>query len=246
MSINSDNLIKAKLSDAVEMMELKNIPSFLGFLNEREFSTCKSILEKRKIKYFYFGGYESADRVYIAVLPDWAESVEYPFCALKFSLKANKPLSHRDYLGTLMSLGVVRDKIGDILCFEDSAYAFVSESIAPFCIDNISCVGGVGVFVEAVEENIEFSPKFEEIRAVVASDRADCVIGGITHLAREKAKSYILSGNVTVNHIVCESITQRIKTADVLSLKGYGKYIIDSIDDKTRKGRTVLICKKYI
>lgn len=246
MSINSDNLIKAKLSDAVEMMELKNIPSFLGFLNEREFSVCKSILEKGGIKYSYFGGYESADRVYLAILPDWAQSVEYPFRALKISLKMSKPLSHRDFLGTVMSLGISREKVGDILCFEDKAIVFVSDSIASFCKDNISCVGGVGVEVEITDEKIEFSPNFEEIRTVIASERADCVIGGITHLAREKAKNFILSGNVIVNHTLCESITAKIKAGDVLSVKGYGKYIIDSIDDKTRKGRTVLICKKYL
>lgn len=246
MSINSDNLIKAKLSDAVEMMELKNIPSFLGFLNEREFSVCKSILEKSRIKYSYYGGYDSADRVYIAILPDWTESVEYPFCALKFYLKMNKPLSHRDFLGTIMSQGISRDKVGDILCFDDKAFVFISNSVASFCRDNISCVGGVGVEVEITDEKIEFSPNFEEIRTVIASDRADCVIGGITHLAREKAKNFILSGNVIVNNTLCEGIIARIKSGDVLSVKGYGKYIIDSIDDKTRKGRTVLICKKYV
>lgn len=246
MSINSDNLIKAKLSDAFKMMELKNIPSFLGFLNEREFSCCKSILEKGHYKYTYFGGYENASRVFVAVLPDWAENPDYPFKTVKFTVKADKDLSHRDFLGTIMSQGISREKVGDILVIGNVAYAFVCESIADFVVQNITKVGGAGVDVEITDEIPDFKPEFEEVRKVIASDRADCTVGGITNLSREKAKNLILSGSLIVNHLICDSITLRIKTGDVLSIKGYGKFIIDSIDERSKKGRVVLNYKKFL
>ncbi len=246
MSIDSDNLIKAKLSDALKMMELKNIPSFLGFLNERELSICKNILEKQHIKYSFFGGFENASRVFIAILPDWEDNPVFPFQAIKFSQKAEKTLSHRDFLGTIMSLGISREKVGDILVKNNIAYAFVCDSVAEFVVQNISKVGGAGVDVEITDDIPKFELKFEKYRKVIASNRADCLVGGITNLSREKAKSLIFSGSLIVNHMICDSITAKIKTGDILSIKGYGKFIVQNVDEKNKKGRLVLNYKKFL
>ena len=246
MSIESDKLCLARLSDAIKMADIKNIPSFLGFLNEREFSICKSFLEKEHIKHSFFGGYSDALRVFVAVLPDWADDVRFPFVCLKFEFKSTYSLSHRDFLGTIMSLGIERDKVGDILVSEGNAFVFVSKSVSDFCIENISKVGGVGVSISLYEGEVLRNQGFEEISTTIASDRADCVVGAICNLSRERAKEFILSGNLIVNHIICESITMKIKNNDVLSLKGKGKFIVLNLDDKTKKGRTKLILNKYL
>lgn len=246
MSIEADKLVIAKLSDAVKMADTKNIPSFLGFLNEREFSVCKAYLERQKVKYSFYGGYNEADRIYIAILPDWADEADYPFSCLKFTYKKEYSLTHRDFLGTLMSLGIERDKIGDILVKEGVAFIFASDSIVKYCLDNITKVGGIGVDIEVTDENICSDVKFEEISKTIASNRADCVIGAVCNLSREKAKEFILSGNLIVNHIICESITKEINNGDVLSVRKFGKFIVCSIDEKTKKGRLKLSLKKYI
>lgn len=246
MSIDSDKLVIARLEDAIRMAETKNIPSFLGFLNSYEFSVCKSILDKDNVNYFFSGGFDEAERVFISILPDWADEVEFPFVALRFEYKDIYNLSHRDFLGTLMSLGIERDKIGDIIVNKGKTFAFVSNSIARFCIENITKVGGVGVTV--CLHNGEVSPNisFETISKTVASNRADCVVAAICNFSREKAKDFIFGGNLIVNHIVCESTTKLILNNDVLSLRKFGKFVVLSIDEKTRKGRNKLILKKYI
>lgn len=246
MSIDSDKLIRARLEDAVKMTELKNIPSFLGFLNERDFSECKQYLDKSHIRYDFWGGYENATRCFIAILPDWTDEVSFPFTCLKFLYKSELCLSHRDFLGTLMSLGIERDKVGDIIVKSGEAFVFVSNKIVDFVIENISKVGGVGVRTEIFNGEILSSQGFEDIRKVIASDRADCVVGAICNLSREKAKSFILSGNLIVNHIVCDSITFKIKNNDVLSVRGKGKFVVEKIEDKTQKGRLILQIKKYL
>ena len=246
MSIEADKLVIAKLSDAVKMADTKNIPSFLGFLNQREFSVCKAYLEREKIKYSFYGGFNEADRIYIAILPDWADEADYPFSCLKFTYKKEYSLTHRDFLGTLMSLGIERDKIGDILVKEGIAFVFASDSIAKYCLENITKVGGIGVDIEVTEDKICSDVKFEEITKTIASNRADCVIGAVCSLSREKAKEFILSGNLIVNHIICESITKEINNGDVLSVRKFGKFIVCSIDEKTKKGRLKLSLKKYI
>ena len=246
MSIEADKLIIAKLSDAVKMTDTKNIPSFLGFLNEREFSVCIAYLEKERIRYSFYGGYNEADRVYIAILPDWADDADYPFCCLKFTYKKEYSLSHRDFLGALMSLGIERDKIGDILVKEGLAFVFASDSIVKYCLDNITKVGSIGVNIEVTDEKVSFDVKFEELNKTIASSRADCVIGAVCNFSREKAKDFILSGNLIVNHTICESITKEINSGDVLSVRKFGKFIVCSIDEKTKKGRLKLSLKKYI
>ena len=247
MSIESDKLLSARLSDAIKMTDIKNIPSFLGFLNEREFSYCKSYLSKEHIKHSFFGGYDNAEKVFIAILPDWAdEEVDYPFCTLKFTYKKEYRLSHRDFLGSLMALGIERDKVGDILVCEGVCYAFVAESVKKYCLENITKVGSVGVDVCITNEKVIALREFEEVSKTIASSRADCVVGAICNLSREKAKEFILSGNLIVNHIVCESVTKEIKSGDSLSVRKHGKFIVISIDEKTKKGRLKLSLKKYL
>lgn len=246
MSIESDKLIFARIKDAIRMTESKNIPSFLGFLNNLEFSICKSYLEKEKINFSYFGGYDDAERFFVAILPEWAEEVEYPFSCLKFSYKSIYELSHRDFLGALMSLGIERDKVGDIIVKKGEAFVFVCKSIEKFCFENISKVGSVGVNISLFEDKVELDRNFEIIYKTIASNRVDCVVGAICNFSREKAKEYILSGNLVVNHIICESVTKLINKDDILSIRKKGKFIICEIDEKTKKGRLKLTVKKYI
>lgn len=246
MSIDSEKIVSARLEDAIRMAETKNIPSFLGFLNSKEFSVCKSTLDKYKVNYLYFGGYEEAERVFISILPDWADSVDFPFVTLKFVYKDIYNLSHRDFLGTLMSLGIERDKIGDIVVNRGESFAFVSKTIADFCMENIRKVGGVGVEVSVFDGEVSKNVNFEIITKTIASNRADCVVAAICNCSRENAKEFILSGNLIVNHILCESVTKQICTNDVLSVKSQGKFIVESIDEKTKKGRNKLILKKYV
>lgn len=246
MSLESDKLNLARLLDAIKMTDIKNIPSFLGFLNEREFSVCKNYLDKQSIKYSFSGGYDNATRVYVVILPDWTESAEYPFTCLKFTFNKQFSLSHRDFLGTLMSLGIERDKIGDIIVSDGVSYVFVCNSILKFITENVTKVGGVGVDITKFDGEIEHENSFMYIQKTIASDRADCVVSALCNLSREKAKEFILNSNFIVNHIICDTATKRITENDVLSLRGKGKFVVESITDKTKKGRIKLQVKKYI
>ena len=145
-----------------------------------------------------------------------------------------------------MSLGIERDKIGDIVVNKGESFAFVSKTIADFCMENIRKVGGVGVEVSVFDGEVSKNVNFEIITKTIASNRADCVVAAICNCSRENAKEFILSGNLIVNHILCESVTKQICTNDVLSVKRQGKFIVESIDEKTKKGRNKLILKKYV
>ena len=145
-----------------------------------------------------------------------------------------------------MSLGIERDKIGDIVVKKGQAFVFISKSLQRLCIENISKVGSVGVEISLFEDEIEINREFETIYKTIASNRADCVVSAICNFSREKAKEYILIGNLIVNHIICENITKSINKDDVLTIRKKGKFIICEIDEKTKKGRLKLTVKKYI
>lgn len=246
MSFDSDEFLKARLKDICSVTNTKNIPSFLGFLNEAEFSLCKTILDSNHVKYTFWGGHDQAAKKYICVLPDWAHTADFPFSCVRFDFNSNYSLSHRDFLGKLMSMGLSREKIGDIIVNEGNAFVFLANSIASFCVDNISKVGSVGVSVSVCDTPEIHTKGFLSIRKVVSSKRADCVVSAICNISRQKAKEYILSGKLIVNYKVCENISQSISNLDVLSLRGYGKFLVKSIDKTTKKERTILELDKYI
>lgn len=246
MSFDSDELLKARLKDICNETNNKNIPSFLGFLNEAEFSICKTILDSNHIKYTFWGGYEQAVKKYVCVLPDWADTADFPFCCVRFDFNSNYSLSHRDFLGKLMSMGLSREKIGDIIVNEGNAFVFLANSIASFCVDNISKVGSVGVSVSLCDEPEIRQKEFLSIRKVVSSKRADCVVSAVCNLSRQKAKEFILSGKMIINYKVCQNISQPVADSDVLSLRGYGKFVVKSTSGTTKKDRIVLELDKYI
>ncbi len=246
MSFDSDELLKARLKDICSQTNIKNIPTFLGFLNEVEFSLCKSILEANHIKHTFWGGYDQAVKKYICILPDWAHTADFPFSCVRFDFNSNYSLSHRDFLGKLMSMGLSREKIGDIIVNEGNAFVFLANSIASFCVDNISKVGSVGVSASVCDAPEIHTKEFLSIRKVVSSKRADCVVSAVCNLSRQKAKEFILSGKMIVNYKVCENTSQIICDSDVLSLRGYGKFIVKSTSGTTKKDRIVLELDKYI
>ncbi len=246
MSLDSDELLKARLEDICNETYTKNIPTFLGFLNEVEFSVCKTMLDSNHIKYTFWGGYDQAVKKYVCVLPDWADTADFPFSCIRFDFNSNYSLSHRDFLGKLMSMGLSREKIGDIIVNEGNAFVFLANSIASFCVDNISKVGSVGVSASVCEGPECHTKEFLSIRKVVSSKRADCVVSAICNFSRQKAKEFILSGKLIVNYKVCENISQLVNTSDVLSVRGYGKFIVNCIDKTTKKERIVLELDKYM
>ena len=77
----------------------------------------------------FFGGEESCERRILGVFPEWEEpSYEaYPLKAVRISFSYKKELSHRDYLGSLMGLGIERNRIGDIFVYDDGAVVFVHD-----------------------------------------------------------------------------------------------------------------------
>lgn len=247
MSLDDLSLVKVK--DAVRQCEQKNSPKFIGFLSETELGNAVKLLKNENAKFCFFGGYSEASRTFLCVMPEWMEEdfSVFPISTIEFSYRKTEKLSHRDFLGAVMSLGVTKESIGDILVAEEKTYMFVAESVADYLISQIQKVGSVGVNVNLSEEKeFSYTPKFDEKTNTVASMRLDCVVSAICNCGRKRANELIEAGFVIVNSAVVEKSTFVVKQNSKISVRKHGKFIIEECNNFTKKQRIVLKYKKYL
>ncbi len=204
----------------------------------------------RRIRNVAFsGGYSDAERVVAAFLPDYMapEDVEWPISLLVITPTDGKVYNHRDYLGSLMSLGIKRQVMGDIIIDGSCAYLFCQESIEEFILNNLTHVAGASVTVRKAENNEPLPErKYEDIAGTVASERLDCVIALAANTSRSKAAEFVLAGNVMVNGSEMTKTTYVLKNGERFSVRGKGKFVYEGMQSITRKGRTLVRIKKYI
>lgn len=251
--MNKDELLLQK-----RVVELSNIAYqrdvvvFSDFLNLNELnilhSTPKNLFPAR---YETYGGYEFAERQMVTFLPDALYyECEYPLHILKIAplhKKFAEPLSHRDYLGALMNLGLERSKMGDLLMIEDGCILFVQEKLSAFVLENLTRVRHTNVLVQ-VEEPTEFSytKAVSEIKGTVPSIRLDTIISVAFPTSRSKLTGLIEGQKVYVNGKLITSNGYRLKDGDMISIRGLGKISYTGILSETKKGRYYVSVKKYV
>lgn len=163
---------------------------------------------------------------------------EFPISALEFRYRNCDKLNHRDFLGVLMSLGIERETVGDILVDDGRTIVFVKSDLKYYIVSQISKIGNVGVKI--YDADLSKLPKgrgTEELSLVVSSLRLDNIVAAVAGMSREKTKSFILTGNVSLNYIQTMNISQQTVAGDVLIIRGKGKYILNAVMGETKKGR---------
>lgn len=244
-----DAMLEAAVLDALRLCEKRSVPRFLGFLDERRRSAAQAVLNRGKAnRYSFFGGYDEAERTILGVFPDYEEpdNEAFPITALGFQYRKGGTLNHRDFLGALLSCGVKREKVGDILCSDGFAVAFIDSDIARFLIGQITKIGGEGVTVlPDYQGPLPLAPSFLEIQDTVASPRLDAVIKVAAGISRQEAARKIELGYIAVNHIPCSSASRNINENDILSVRGAGRFAVEKLGPVTRKGRLFITLKKY-
>lgn len=241
------HILVDRICDTADLCERNSIFKFLGFLSEEECVLAERTLEKRSINFEFFGGFSGAKRKVLACLPDWAENAQYPITALTFTFRKSDELQHRDFLGSLMALGIKRETVGDILIEEGRAVVFVLDDIADYVMSEITKIGRVGVKIEkGFDADLPQGDTLMDFSSTIASERLDCVVSALAGVGRNTASEKIALGLVTVNSQVVLKNTKTIVNGDVISIRGKGKFIIESAIDKTRKNRIVLKYKKYV
>ncbi|MBQ2825855.1 MAG: hypothetical protein IJF13_01415 [Clostridia bacterium] len=239
------------------------------FLNAGEQYHLSEYLDRcgRKGKYLFFGGSNGTERNMVFFIPDYlldlaetspeylsdAMSPEFSdaVAAVKVRGSGYRKLSHRDYMGSILGLGVQRFVIGDIIPVdgEESAIVFCSKKIADFLVSELISVGADrGVVTEhfTLPEGFEIKRSFRTITDTVASERLDCVVAALVNCSRDSAKTLITSGEAEKNYSENKKVDSLVTEGDIITVRGHGKYIIRNISDKTRKDRIRLVADKYV
>ena len=129
-------LLLARVLDQWQRAEQRGVPTHTGFLSPAEQAVSADLLMAAAPgQGILAGGYPDAERRLWAFLPDWLEEEtwqqgeECPLCALEVKTPLGAGLTHRDYLGSLMGLGLTREKLGDILLSQQGAQVVVLREI---------------------------------------------------------------------------------------------------------------------
>lgn len=215
---------------------------FLGFYNEHEIQLIKDYYHYDD-DHFY-GGYEGAKRRLFCVKS--TDHNLFEFDTIQISYRECDELTHRDILGALMSLGVERFVIGDILVSKGVAYAFVRQPFGEYALEHLTKIKNVGVKLRLVHEMvIPFEQEYEDILCYMHSTRLDSFVSRICKVSREEAQKYIKSELVNVNYYVETNNSKLLKVGDIITVRKYGKFVFYENSGLTKKGNSIILVKRY-
>ena len=177
------------------------------------------------------------------------EAVEGLIKVLRVSVpKGSRKLTHRDYLGSVLGLGLDRSVTGDIIVCDDGADLIVTSEIADFLMNEYSNVGRSETRREIVEpSDLRASEvKRETIRDTVPSLRLDNIVSTAFKLSRSNAVTAIKSGIVSVDHIEAVKPDARVEEGSAIVVKGKGKAILRELGGESKKGRTWVVIERLL
>ena len=246
------SLVRDKIRQAEYTYTLTNT----NFLSLAEGSAARALCKESGAKFHFYGGFAEAERKLLFILPDYMEAdadfpseEDDPLCLLSCRTSAGaKALTHRDYLGSLLSLGIEREVVGDILVRENGADIIILKSIADYLLVNYTKAGHIPLKCELLPIGALVPPtqKTVTLRESVASLRLDNLICAAFNLSRAEAAEQIARGMVFVNDAEAAKPDARLNPGDKLVVRGYGKAYFKEIGGTTRKGRISVLFEKYV
>ena len=193
-----------------------------------------------------WGGYENAERC-VACFGDreyFADKSDYPInCILikPVNQKFADTLSHRDFLGSLMGLGIRREVLGDIIISQNCGYLFCLDTISDYIIRNLTQVRHTTVNCELADNiPIDALPQPENREIIVSSERLDVIVSAIYNLSRSQVLPVFHTEKVFVNGVIKTSPSATLNIGDKVSVRGFGRFIYNGVLRHTKKDRLVI------
>ena len=245
-SEKEDKILVSHLLDIDFRANEKGIVLFGDFLDLNRASTLSDAEKYFSCNLHFFGGYADAERKVIYFVPEGKEPVYTDLCLLTSSVSA--PLGHREVLGSLMSLGIDRKLIGDILISEKQVQIIAKKEISGFIVQNFLRAGRVKLSFEVSDVQNLLPPEknIKEITGTIKTLRLDSVISLAFGISRSSAKEFIGASKVFVNDKNILKSDFSVKEGDKLTLRGKGKAFLKEVGDLSRKERIFVTIEKYV
>ncbi len=260
---SSVDALTVKIGDMCKRSEEKYCPCFTGFLSlEEQALTSKEAEKHKEVFVLMFGGLPNAERKIAGIFPKdcynepdteesllaFEEMAEISYVEIKGSGFVN--IGHRDVLGSVMSLGLKREVLGDIVVTENSrcAYIAVKKSAAGYICANLERVARDKVKVSEIKRTAvpERKQQFFDMVLTLSSVRLDALVSAMVNISRDKAKKLINSGKVAVNHSECTSCDVQFSLGDIVTVKGEGKFFVEDFLGLTSKDKHKIVVRKYV
>lgn len=248
-----ERLVLARALDKLELSRRRGIPTHTPFLTLAEQEGVERLAAAAgRPRLHFWGGWPGAERKICRFLPDYLEEdpagEEGPIAAVRLPLPRGERLTHRDYLGAVLGLGLVREKVGDLLVGESGCQVLLLREAAPILLTQLDQVGRVRVRPEPLPLE-ELSPpeqRVREIRDTVATLRLDAVAAAGFSTSRSKMAALIASKKLTLNGRECDKPDRAVGEGDVLACRGLGKCVLRTVSGASKKGRTVIVIERYL
>lgn len=250
-SDEEDVLMLARVLDKYGACADKNYIQTTRFLSMHDCILAETALKGEKAEgYSLWGGYEGAERKIAVFYPDYMDEesaiAESGVSVIRAEYRPGT-VTHRDMLGSLMNIGITRECLGDLLVHDDFCDIICVSESAGFIMDNLFRAGREGLKLQLIEgAPAAKEEKFRIIKDTVASLRLDAVVSSACSVSRANAAALINSGRVKVNDFECIKSDRAVCEGDSISVRGYGRMLLESAGGVSRKGRVIIEIKRYI
>ena len=230
------------------------------FLDSVRYLGQKEDIRIKESEYILYGGFKDAERCIVCFLPSYItkdsflseqdsdESGLLSCLAIRpLNPRFSDELTHRDYLGAIMNLGIERDATGDIICSRGYAAVSVLTGASSVIERELVRVRHTTVSCERINfRDCGITPQFREIRINIASERTDAILGEVYHLSRAGSQELIRTGMVSVNGREATDPGRVLKEKDRVSVRSKGKFIYSGKEGCTKKGRVTAVVTVYL
>ena len=248
-----EEYLQKRIIDLANQSDRNGHYTFTGFLSQGEQDLFyRTLPELAGISYTLFGGMEGCERQMIRFGDSGQLGYEetFPIVCMGIAPKMQKfadTLSHRDYLGALMHLGIDRSTLGDIQVREKRAYLFCHEKVQAYIGQNLDQIRHTSVSCSVQSELPQaMKPVLAKETLVVSSLRTDAVVAKLYHLTRSRSIALFREKKIYVNGRSLENNAGMLKEGDVVSVRGFGKFVYVSALGETRKGRLSVLVERYV
>lgn len=246
-----EQLLKKRMIELTGLCYQRDIQTSTGFLSLNEQTIFHSI-EKTlpPVRTCLTGGFEGAERKLLCFLASYDdEKFGLPIAVLEVipaNLRYSEALTHRDYLGALMNLGIERSCIGDILMKENGCCVFCQEKMADYLCQELTMVRHTSVICRKADATEPITPKMERVSGSVASPRLDSVIAMVFSSSRTKILPLIEGEKVFIDGKQVTSPAVQLKEGEIVSVRGMGKFRFAGSGGLSKKGRLYVYADKYV
>lgn len=246
-----EQFIQNRFLDLANIAYDRNIYTVSDFLNLNEINIFNNVINNLPpVNFTLTGGNNYAERKIVIFSPfDIAYDFISPITIIKIApinpQFADK-LTHRDYLGAILNLGINRNKIGDIFIDNNIAYVYCINDISNYIIENLNKIKHTMIKCDIIDDDVEIKPILKDIKGTMGNVRLDSLIALAFNTSRNSIISYIESGKVFVNGKLITSNGYSPKNGDIISVRGKGRFCYNNTLGQTKKGRNLVSISLYI